>query len=80
MDAWRDPVTSHRRIAYVAGEPLVPVLKAPRWVLDLSPFHHVAAVPVQPFDTESAVVIVVTGLVFLVAGVALFRGRDLAPA
>jgi ABC-2 type transport system permease protein len=54
------------------------LLDAPEWVLGLSPFHQVALVPAEPFDTASAVVMVAIGLVAALAATATFRRRDLA--
>ncbi len=45
------------------------LLGAPRWLLDATPFAHVAAVPQQPFDALAAVVMVAIGVAL--AGVAL---------
>jgi ABC-2 type transport system permease protein len=56
------------------------VLGAPSWALGLSPFHHVAAVPVARFDTAGAAVMVVAGAVAAGAGIAVFSRRDLQSA
>jgi ABC-2 type transport system permease protein len=53
------------------------VLGAPSWALAVSPFHHVAAVPVARFDTAGAAVMVVAGTVAAAAGFAVFSRRDL---
>ncbi len=54
------------------------LLAAPKWALDLSPFHHVGLVPAQPFKAVDAAVML--GLAMLAAGAAawFFRRRDLA--
>jgi ABC-2 type transport system permease protein len=57
-----------------------PVLNWPEWVLALSPFHHLAAVPVEPFDWLSAVVMVGIGALFAGAGVAALARRDITGA
>jgi ABC-2 type transport system permease protein len=49
----------------------------PSWLLDLSPFHHVALVPAESLDALGAVVMAVIGVVAGVAAVALFERRDL---
>jgi ABC-2 type transport system permease protein len=54
-----------------------PLLMAPHWVLNLSPFHHVAAVPVQTIDAQSAAVMALVGVLALLAGTYGFRKRDL---
>jgi ABC-2 type transport system permease protein len=49
----------------------------PSWLLDLSPFHHVALVPAESLDALGAVVMALIGVVAGVAAVALFERRDL---
>lgn len=53
------------------------VLEAPSWTLALSPFHHVAAVPVARFDTTGATIMLVLAAATAGAGVAVFARRDL---
>jgi len=50
----------------------------PRWVLDLSPFAHLALVPSQPFRPVSAGVLATVGLVGAVGELAAFSRRDIA--
>ncbi|HLI51177.1 MAG TPA: hypothetical protein VKU87_05235, partial [Thermomicrobiaceae bacterium] len=57
-----------------------PALKVPAWMLDLSPFHHVAAVPIYPFNIEAAIVMALLGLTAVGASLLLFRRRDLIQA
>lgn len=54
-----------------------PALKWPGWVLDLSPFHHLAAVPSQPFAPTSGAVMTGLGLAAVLAGLGLFERRDI---
>ncbi|HEY1739566.1 MAG TPA: hypothetical protein VGI86_12690 [Acidimicrobiia bacterium] len=54
--------------------------KAPEWVLDLSPFHHLAPVPAAPANVGAAVTITVIGIALMVAGVEAFARRDLIGA
>jgi ABC-2 type transport system permease protein len=54
------------------------LLEAPEWLLGLSPFHQVALVPAEPFDTSSAAIMVAVGLVAALVATAAFRRRDLA--
>ncbi|MEU8517306.1 hypothetical protein AB0C76_37885 [Kitasatospora sp. NPDC048722] len=54
-----------------------PALDWPGLVLDASPFHHLAAVPAQPFARVSAVVMTGIGLALMTAGIAAFERRDL---
>jgi ABC-2 type transport system permease protein len=56
------------------------LLRAPRWVLDLSPFAHVATVPAQPFRPLAAGLLVAIGLTAGLLALAVFRRRDLAGA
>jgi ABC-2 type transport system permease protein len=51
--------------------------RAPNWLLDLSPFHHVAAAPAAPVNAGAAVVMLLLGAVATAAGAAAFTGRDL---
>lgn len=53
------------------------LLKAPSWVLGLSPFHHVAPVPAEGFQALPALVMIGIGLVAAAAGAVLFHRRDL---
>jgi ABC-2 type transport system permease protein len=50
---------------------------APGWVLDLSPFSHVAAVPGAPFRVGAAAVMVAVGLGAAALAFASFARRDL---
>ena len=50
----------------------------PRWVLDLSPFAHLALVPSQPFQPVSAGVLAAVGLVGAIGALAAFSHRDIA--
>ncbi len=54
------------------------LLSAPSWVLDLSPFHHVAPTPAKPVAVTSATVMTVLGTAALTLSVVAFRHRDLA--
>ena len=56
------------------------LLGAPHWLLDLSPFEHVALVPSQPFRTWSAAAMLAIGVVGACAALAAFRRRDLLAA
>jgi hypothetical protein len=52
-------------------------LGAPTWLLALSPFHHVAAVPQSAFDGQGALAMVVVAIGAAVAAVEVFLRRDL---
>jgi ABC-2 type transport system permease protein len=53
------------------------LVSAPSWLLALSPFHHVAAVPQSAFDVQGALVMIVVALAAAVAAVEVFIRRDL---
>jgi ABC-2 type transport system permease protein len=55
-------------------------VKAPQWLLDVSPFTHLAPVPAVPFDGESAGVMAGLALVAALVGVLAFARRDTAAA
>jgi ABC-2 type transport system permease protein len=54
-----------------------PALDWPRWLLDITPFHHLAQVPAQPFAPVSATVMTFIGVASLVGGLVAFSKRDL---
>jgi len=54
------------------------LLAPPRWVLDLTPFAHVAPVPAKPFGALAAGVLVLIGAIAAGAALVAFRRRDLA--
>ncbi|HEY1275961.1 MAG TPA: hypothetical protein VGF25_13670 [Thermoleophilaceae bacterium] len=63
-------------VAYV-WETFGSIADAPRWLLDLSPFHHVGLVPAEPMRVTAAVIMVAIALVASAAAVRLFERRDL---
>ncbi|HTX13547.1 MAG TPA: ABC transporter permease subunit [Solirubrobacteraceae bacterium] len=50
---------------------------APRWVLDVTPFAHIGLVPVEPFRTVGALLMIAIGAAAGAAALQLFRRRDL---
>jgi len=56
------------------------LLGVPKWLIDLTPFKHLAAVPVQSFSSGPAAVMVGIGLLAAVTALELFRRRDLLGA
>ena len=54
------------------------LLGAPGWLLDLSPLHHLALVPAQPFRIGAAAVTTATAGAAALAAVWAFNRRDLA--
>jgi ABC-2 type transport system permease protein len=63
-------------LAYL-WEALGTAFQAPHWTLNLSPFHWLAAVPPQDFAAIPVATLTGIGVVLLVAGCRIFRGRDL---
>jgi ABC-2 type transport system permease protein len=57
-----------------------PSLEWPSWVLNLSPFHHLAAVPAEPVAATAVVVLTALGLACAVLGIEVFHRRDLTGA
>jgi ABC-2 type transport system permease protein len=53
---------------------------APSWLVDATPFAHVALVPAEPFRATAAVAMAVIGLAAAAVATALFRRRDLVPS
>lgn len=64
-------------VAFV-WETIGDLVDAPGWLLGISPFHHVAVVPAQPFETIPAAIMLVVGIAAAAAAAAVFRRRDLA--
>ena len=56
---------------------LGPALSWPQWLLDLSPFTHLALVPADPWAAASGTVMAGLGLVAATAGLLVFRHRDI---
>lgn len=65
--------------AYVL-EMVGPMLDWPQWVLAVSPFHHLAAVPVDAFGLPAALVMLGIGMALAVGGIVGFQRRDLVGA
>jgi ABC-2 type transport system permease protein len=53
---------------------------APRWLLDLTPFQHIAFVPAQPFRTGAAAAMLAVAVVAALISLRTFRRRDLTSA
>jgi ABC-2 type transport system permease protein len=71
------PVTGGAVVIAYLLDFLGPVVDLPNWVLDLSPFHHVALAPVQPVAWTATIVMLVVALVTLVVGALAYARRDL---
>ena len=53
------------------------LIGAPKWLVDVTPFAHVAAVPAQSFRVGAAAVMVGVGLIAGLIAMAVFERRDL---
>ncbi len=56
---------------------LGPALKWPSWVVDLSPWTHLALVPAVDWAATSGVIMLLLGVVMGLLGLLLFRRRDI---
>jgi len=56
------------------------IVKAPEWVLAVSPFHWLAFVPSEPFDVVASLVMLGIAAAAAVIGIERFRRRDLVSA
>jgi len=56
------------------------LVKAPAWVLAVSPFHWLALVPSEPADLGAAAAMLAIGLTAALAGLERFRRRDVVSA
>jgi ABC-2 type transport system permease protein len=56
------------------------LLDLPEWLLEFSPFRHLASVPAVDMDTGAALVMLAIGLLGAVIGVLAFTRRDLKEA
>jgi ABC-2 type transport system permease protein len=63
--------------AFVTIGEIGPLLELPDWVIGISPFQHVAAVPVQQVDTTSEAGLVAVAALLLVLAYGRYRGRDI---
>jgi ABC-2 type transport system permease protein len=54
------------------------LIAPPHWILDLSPFAHLALVPTQPFQPVSAAVMVTVGVLGVISSLVAFSRRDTA--
>lgn len=56
---------------------LGPILRLPQWAMNLSPFTHVPAVPVEPLELAPVLWLVGVALVFTLGGLGRFSSRDI---
>jgi ABC-2 type transport system permease protein len=74
------PVGAAAVVAAYVLELVGPLLEWPDRLLAISPFHHLEAVPVDPFGLPAASAMVVVGIAFAAVGLAAFERRDLVGA
>jgi ABC-2 type transport system permease protein len=55
---------------------LGPLLDLPNWVLDLSPYEHVPAIPAVSFDAGPLLALTAVAAALTAVGLAAFRHRD----
>ena len=55
---------------------LGPLLDLPQWVMDLSPYEHVPAIPAVSFEAGPLVALTAIAAGLTAAGMAAFRRRD----
>jgi ABC-2 type transport system permease protein len=55
---------------------LGPLVDLPAWVMDLSPYEHVPAIPAVGFDAGPLLVLTAVAAALTAAGLAAFRNRD----
>ncbi len=56
------------------------IVNAPAWLLDLTPFHHLAPTPAAPVNLTAALVMLAIGLATTAGGIAQLSRRDLVGA
>jgi len=71
------PVTGGALVIAYLMTFLGPALHLSDWMLDLSPFHHLAPAPAQPVEWVSTLVMLGMAAVLVVAGSMAFSARDL---
>jgi ABC-2 type transport system permease protein len=57
-----------------------PMLEWPSYLVGLSPFHHLAPVPAEPYALVAGLVMAGLGVLATLLGMAAFERRDLAGA
>jgi ABC-2 type transport system permease protein len=77
------PRLTHGLVSTLVGVTLLivivgSIIKAPSWVLDLSPFFHLGSAPSEPVRAAPALLLALSGALFAVFGVEWFARRDLA--
>ena len=62
-------------VALLLGQ-LGPLLQLPTWLLDISPYSHIPAVPAESMRWTPVIVMPVVAAALIVTGMAGFRRRD----
>jgi ABC-2 type transport system permease protein len=75
--AWVVPVAGGAVVVLYLLSFLGPAVNAPEWLIDVSPWAHVAVAPPDPVNWAGTVVMVLIGVVFGAAGFVGYARRDL---
>lgn len=75
--SWAVSVTGILAVGLYLVDLIGPALSWPTWLVDLSPYHHLALVPAEPAAWTPLAVIFGIGLVAGAAGLAAYARRDL---
>ena len=78
LPRWAGPVTWFALAAALVMGQLGELFELPQWMLDVSPYTHVPAIPAEPFSATPVVWLTVAALALGGLGFAAFRRRDLA--
>lgn len=78
LPRWAAPLTWFALGAALVMSQLGTLLELPQWLLDVSPFSHVPAVPVADLDATPVVWLTLAALALGAVGAVAFRRRDLA--
>ena len=54
------------------------LFKLPSWVIDLSPFQHVPAIPAQDFSAQPLIILTLIAAALVSIGLIGFRRRDVS--
>ena len=54
------------------------ILKLPSWVVDLSPFQHVPAIPAEDFSAQPLIILIAIAIGLVGIGLLSFRRRDVS--
>lgn len=77
---WSGPVTWFALAATLVMGQLGALFELPQWLLDVSPFTHVPAVPAEPFTAVPVLWLAAAAIAFGALGLTAFRRRDVTTA